>query len=313
MKIGLVGCGMVGAATAYTLVLEGVGRDLVLVDIDEDRARAEAADISHAVPFTPNMSVTAGDYSDLNGARLVIVTAGAAQKPGQTRLDVLDQNVPIFKDIIPKILTNAPEAVLVITTNPVDVLTQVSAVLARDHGVPSSRIIGSGTILDTARFRSLLGLRLGVAPQNVHAYVLGEHGDSEVLTWSSTTIGGMDLDDFCSQNQIAWCEDHRQDIDDNVRNAAYEIIKGKGSTYYGIGSSLTHLAKTIIYDRRHIVTVSTPTPDVAGVKDVSVSLPRLVGRQGVLTTFPAPVTHAERSALADSARVIQNAFNQTNL
>ena len=202
MKVGIIGAGAVGATTAYALVMRGVCREIVLVDLNQKRARAEADDILHAAPFTHPVRVTAGDYSDLQGSRVVIITAGAAQKPGETRLELLARNAAIFRSIVPQVIAYAREAILLVATNPVDVLTHLTADLADKYGIHRSRIIGSGTTLDTARFRAELGGHLGIDPPHVHGYVLGEHGDSELIPWSLVTVGGVPLDEFCRQWNI---------------------------------------------------------------------------------------------------------------
>ena len=198
MRIGIVGCGMVGSASAFALVMKGVGREIVLVDLNRARAEAEANDIYHAVPFAHPLTVRAGDYPELAGASVVVIAGGVAQKPGETRLQLLQRNADVFRQIIPSVLRNAPEAVLLVVTNPVDIMTHLAAHFAAEFSVPHTRIIGSGTTLDTARFRALLGRHFDVDPQHVHAYVLGEHGDSEVLAWSQATIAGLGLDEFAN-------------------------------------------------------------------------------------------------------------------
>lgn len=310
MKVGIIGSGFVGATAAYAMVMRHVVSDIVLVDIDKERARAEAADISHAVPFVHAVDVSAGDYEDLAGSKVVIVTAGAAQKPGETRLDLLTKNAKIFKQIVPSVLENAPDAVLLITTNPVDVMTHVAAQYAAKYDVPSSRVIGSGTTLDTARFRALLGKHLGVDPQHVHGYVVGEHGDSEVLTWSNVDIGGLPLQDYVAHCGIPFDEEIRQRIDDDVRNAAYQIIEAKGATYYGVGAALARIVDVINHDHRALLTVCTPMEDVAGVGDVTVSMPQLIGGEGVIATLPLDLSDEERAALHDSAQIIRDAIGE---
>jgi L-lactate dehydrogenase len=309
MKIGVVGSGLVGSTAAYALVMQGIGREIVLVDKNEARSQAEADDILHAVPFAHPLRVTAGDYADLKGSRVVIITAGVSQRPDETRLHLLERNAAVFQEVVHQILTYAPDAILLVATNPVDVMTHLAAHYAADLGVPSYRVIGSGTSLDTARFRTLLGSHFGVDPHHVHGYVIGEHGDSEVLTWSLVTIGGMTLEAFCRLRDICLDEDVQQTIDRKVRRAAYHIIAGKGSTYYGIGGALARIVDVIVHDQRAILTLCTPMSDVAGVTDVTVSLPHLVGGQGILTTFPLPLNEEETAALAASARVIRNAID----
>ena len=308
-KIGIIGSGFVGATAAYAMVMRGVGREIVLVDLNRARAEAEANDIFHAVPFAHSLDVHAGDYADLRGARVVVITAGVNQRPGENRLQLLERNAAVFRQVVPNILAHAPDAVLVVATNPVDVMTHFAAQLAAEEGVPSGRVLGSGTTLDTARFRTLLGRQLGVDTQHIHAYVLGEHGDSEVLTWSLVTVGGMGLEAFCQQQGIVLDEAVRAAIDEQVRRAAYYIIAGKGATYYGIGSALARIVDAILRDQRAILTVCTPLASVAGVTDVTVALPHLVGAAGILATMPPPLNTLEQAQLTASAQVVKGAIS----
>lgn len=308
MKIGIVGSGVVGATAAYALVMRGIGREIVLVDRNQARAQAEADDILHAIPFAHPLDIRAGDYPDLDGAAIVIITAGVAQHPGETRLQLLERNAEVFRTVVPGVLQHAPEAVLVVATNPVDVMTHLAARYAADFGVPGSRVIGSGTTLDTARFRALLGRYLGVDPQHVHAYVLGEHGDSEVLAWSEVSIGGIPLEEFCFERGREVTGEVRREIDQQVRTAAYRIIEGKGATYYGIGSALARIANVILHDQRSILTVCTPAREVAGVPDVTVALPNLIGGAGVLSTCLFGLSDDEYAGLRASAQIVRDAI-----
>ena len=216
------------STAAYALVMRGLGREIVLVDIDPKRAKSEAADINHAVPFANPIRIFQGEYADLKGCKVVIVSAGVGQRPGETRLELLGRNSTVFKEVIPSILAHAPQAILLIATNPVDIMTHMAARYAALDGVANSRVIGSGTTLDTARFRYLLAERLGVDAYHVHGYVVGEHGDSEVLLWSLVNIGGVLLQDYCQARQIVVDDAIRDQIDQKVRRAAYNIIEGKG-------------------------------------------------------------------------------------
>lgn len=310
MKVGIVGSGYVGATAGYALVMHGVGREVVLVDKDTARAEAEADDIRHAVPFAHSLEVRAGGYEALSECRVVLICAGVGQKPGETRLQLLKRNAQVFHEVVPAVLANAPESVLVVATNPVDVMTHLAARYAAACGVPQGRVLGSGTTLDTARFRSLLGSHCGIDPQHVHAHVIGEHGDSEVLTWSLVTVSGMPLESFAGLRGIDLSEPVRQEIDRQVRRAAYRIIAGKGATYYGIGSALARIVKVILYDQRSVMTVCLPTPEVEDVSNVTLSLPRLVGGAGVLETFPLPLGEVENAQLRESARVIRQALDE---
>jgi L-lactate dehydrogenase len=310
MKVGIVGSGFVGATAGYALVMQGVGREVVLVDKDTERAEAEADDIRHAVPFAHALEIRAGDYEALDECRIVVICAGVGQKPGETRLQLLRRNAQVFHDVVPSVLKNAPDAVLVVATNPVDVMTHIAARYAADCGVPRGRVLGSGTTLDTARFRSLLGEHCGVDPQHIHAHVIGEHGDSEVLTWSLVSVAGMPLESFVRLRGIDLSENVRQEIDRQVRRAAYTIINGKGATYYGIGGALARLVDVIIHDQRAVMTVCLPAPEVMDITNVTLSLPRLIGGTGVLETFPLPLSEKESSQLRESARVIRQALDE---
>jgi len=306
LKIGIVGSGAVGATAAYALVMRGVGREIVLVDRAAERARAEAADILHAVPFAHPLDVRAGGYSDLKGCRIVIVAAGVGQKPGETRLQLLARNAEVFREVVPEILRSAPDTILVVATNPVDLMTHLAARHAAAFGVPSHRVIGSGTTLDTARFRALVGL--GIDSNHVHGYVVGEHGDSEVLVWSRVTIGSIPLERFCELRGFTLDEEIRSQIDESVRRAAYHIIEGKGATHYGVGSALARIVSNILLDRRAIMTVCTPRPQIAGVDDVTVSLPHLLGGDGVREALPLILSAGEEAALRASALVVRRAL-----
>ena len=257
MKIGVVGCGMVGSTSAYALVMSGVGREIVMVDLNRARAEAEANDIYHAVPFAHPLAVRAGDYQDLAGAKVVVLSGGVAQRPGETRLQLLERNAEVFRQIVPSVLRHAPEAVLLVVTNPVDIMTHLAAEFASAFGVPATRVIGSGTTLDTARFRVLLGRHFGVDSHHVHGYVVGEHGDSEVLAWSQATIAGLSLEEFAKVYGTPLGGEQRRQIDEQVRRAAYHIINGKGATYFGIGSAVARIADVLLHDQRAILTICT--------------------------------------------------------
>jgi L-lactate dehydrogenase len=312
-KIGVVGAGMVGSASAFAMVMRGVGREIVLVDVNGARAEAEANDIFHAVPFANPMTVRAGDYADLEDAQVVVIAGGVAQKPGETRLQLLQRNAEVFREIVPAVVRAAPEALLLIVTNPVDIMTHVAARFATEYGVSSSRVLGSGTTLDTARFRALLGRHFDVDPQYVHGYVIGEHGDSEVLVWSQATIAGLGLDAFAAVHGTPLTPQDRQRIDDNVRRAAYHILAGKGATYYGIGSAVARIVDVLVHDQRAILTVCARVSGVAEFEDVTLALPRLLGGQGVLATIPLALTDTERDGLRRSAGILRDALASLQL
>lgn len=301
MKVGIVGTGMVGSAAGFALTLGGGASEIVLVDLNPARALAEAEDISHAVPFGRPVMVRAGDFADLAGAGVVILAAGVGQKPGETRLHLLERNAEVFRVVVGAVMQAAPEAILLVATNPVDVMTHVATRLS---GLPPARVIGSGTILDTARFRSLLGRHLGIAPQSVHAYVLGEHGDSEVLAWSAARAGSVPIASFAAQVGAAITDAVRAEIDAGVRRAAYRIIAGKGATWHGIGAGLARIVRAIAADEGAVLSLSGRTTDIGGIASVTLSLPRVLSRRGITAELRPDLDAAETAALAASARLL---------
>lgn len=310
MKVGIIGSGFVGATAAYAIMMRKSASDIILVDINEKRSIAEAQNIMHAVPFAEPVDVYAGTYQDLKDSKVIVIAAGASQKPGETRLELMERNASIMKDIISKIAEVNQKAILLVATNPVDIITHICAQIANDYGIPSSRVIGTGTTLGTARFRTLLGNYIGVDPQHVHTYVIGEHRDSEVLCWSNIDIGGVTFDDFIAHRNIEFNENIKKSIDDSVRFAAYKIIEGKGSTYYGIGGSIAKLVDVINRDNRAVLTVSVLTDDVEGVKNVTLSLPHLIGGEGDLGSLPLRINVQERKLLRRSAEIIKNKIDE---
>ena len=300
MKIGIIGCGFVGSSSAFAIALVGAATDLILVDFNADLAHAHAEDILHATPFSEPVRVAAGDYSTLKGAGLVVLACGVAQKPGESRLKLLERNVIVFQNVVPRVLEHAPDAILLIVSNPVDIMTQV---VTKISALPPERVIGSGTILDTARFRTLLAEHLGLAPHSVHAYVLGEHGDSEVLAWSSGKIGGVPVIEFAEQIGRRITDDVKARIDDGVRRAAYRIIEGKGATYYGIGAGIARIAKAIRDDEGAVLTLS----NIEGINGVSLSLPRVLKAKGIETTIQPMLSNEEEKALNRSAEILREA------
>lgn len=306
MKIGIIGAGYVGSATAFSLIMTSVAHKVILVDLNEKRAQAEAMDIAHAAPFASAGKIKAGNYTDLKGCEIVIVTAGANQKPGETRLDLLNRNVKIFENIIPQVVANAPDSILLIATNPVDIMTKVALKLS---GLSKTRVIGSGTVLDTARFRTLLGLYLGASTKSVHADVLGEHGDSEVLVWSSAEAGTLSLEEYAAQVGKELDEHIKSEITDGVVNAAYKIIDGKDATYYGIAGAITHICRAISNNEYAILTVSSNHDNVLGVNQVCMSLPTVINRQGVYRVIKPKISEREEKLLRISAQKISD-FSQ---
>lgn len=304
MKVGIIGCGLVGSSAAYAITLGGVAHEIVLIDLNAGLAQAQAEDILHATPFVSPVRIMAGDYAELEGSGLVILACGVGQRPGETRLQLLKRNAGVFETVVPQVMRYVPEAILLIASNPVDVITQMVSKIA---GIPSQRVIGSGTILDTARFRTLIAESLDVSPKSVHAYVVGEHGDSEVLLWSNAKVGGVSLPELVRQIGCEVTRETRMQIDDGVRRAAYRIIEGKGATYYGIGAGLARIVRAVRNDERVVLTVSTRTVDIADFPEVCFSLPRIVGAAGVVATLVPELSQEEQAALTKSVGVIQSA------
>ncbi len=311
MKIGIVGTGNVGSASAYACVLRGVGTELILYDKYPEFAEAQAEDILHATPFAYPVPVRAGALEELRGCGVIVISAGVGQKEGESRLDLLKRNAEVFRELIPKLLDASPDSILIVASNPVDVMTHMVAKIAEEsHGISQNRVIGSGTVLDTARFRAMLGAHLGVSSHSVHGYVLGEHGDSEVLQWSGTTVGNTPLADFAAQVGAPITESVRESIDNSVRNAAARIIKGKGATWYGIGGGIARIAQAVNDDEHAVISCSSPTSLCLGIEDVSLSLPRIVSSQGIENVSQPPLDEKEQAALKRSAEILKEATNE---
>lgn len=285
----------------------GLFSEMVLIDVDHDRAEGEALDISNGAPLIHPMKIYAGDYSDVSDAAMIVVTAGAAQKPGETRLDLVNKNVSIFKSIIPQIRESGFEGILLIVSNPVDVLTYAAYKMS---GLPASHVIGSGTVLDSARLKDALGAHLSVDPRNVHAYIIGEHGDSELAVWSSANVSGVPLADFCEMRGHFDHEASEKRIADEVKNAAYEIISKKHATYYGIAMSVRRLCTAIMRDEKHILPVSSLMTGEYGLTDISISMPAIVGRDGVECNVPVSLSNEEYAELHKSADALKEVIDQ---
>lgn len=301
-KVGVVGTGMVGTSFAYALMQRSLANELVLIDIDHARAEGEAMDLNHGLPFVRPMRIYAGTYADLAGADLIIIAAGANQRPGETRLDLLGRNAAIFREIIPAILAANDDGIIVVATNPVDILTTIGAQIA---GPAANRVIGSGTILDTARFRYLLGQHYGVDPRSVHAYIIGEHGDSELALWSLANIAGVRLVDFVGANGQGYDQAALDAILEQTRNAAYEIIKRKRATYYAIGLGLLSIAEAVLRDQHTVMTISSLMTGQYGVTDIAISLPTIVGRDGAEEVLNLPLSEQEVALFQRSAAILK--------
>ncbi|MGN1031616.1 MAG: L-lactate dehydrogenase [Butyricicoccaceae bacterium] len=308
-KCGIVGCGSVGAASAYTLAINGLFSELVLIDINREKAHGEAMDISHGISFARPCRVYAGDYADLADCGLVIIAAGVGQKPGESRLDLLRRNAAVMKTVIGSITAVNQECILLVVSNPVDLLTYMTLKIS---GFPPARVIGTGTVLDTARLKYLLGQRLHVDSRNVHAFIIGEHGDSELAVWSSANISGVDLNDYCGLTGSCGTE-CLKDIYENVRSSAYSIIDAKGATYYGIAMSVERIAECIVRDEHSVLPVSSLISGHYGVDQICLSLPCVVGRSGVQTVLDIPLDETEHRQLSKSAATLSELLNQLEL
>ncbi len=309
-KVALIGVGFVGSSFAYSLMIHGIVSEIVLIDIDRKRAEGEAMDLNHGLSFVQPARIWAGDYPDCEGADIVVITAGLAQKPGESRLELVDRNVEIFRQIIPKIKEYNKKCILLVATNPVDIMTYASLKLS---GFPSSRVIGSGTILDTSRLRYLLAEYLRVDPRNVHAYIIGEHGDSEVPVWSLANVAGTRLKDYCPVCGKKYDEQYLNTIFEQVKNAAYKIIELKGRTYYAIGLGLTRIVESIIRDENAVLTVSSFLQDYYGVSDICLSVPTIVNRKGVREVLKLPLEEEEIKKFQNSASILKNITQSLNL
>lgn len=302
-KVAIIGCGFVGSSSAFALMQSGLFSEMVLIDADVNRAEGEALDISHGLPFAKPMKIYAGGYEDIADAAIVIVTAGAGQKPGETRLDLVKKNVEIFKSIIPEIAKQDFKGILLIVANPVDILTYVAAKLSK---LPQGRVFGSGTVLDSARLKYLLGEHLDVDNRSVHAFIIGEHGDSEIAAWSSANVSGIPLNDFCEMRGYFKHEESMKKILEEVKNSAYEIIEKKRATYYGIAMSVRRICEAIIRDERSILPVSSIQKGEYGIGNVALSIPAIVGREGVEKVVPIKLSDTEKKELIKSAETLKN-------
>jgi L-lactate dehydrogenase len=309
-KVAVVGVGSVGASFAYSLMIHGLVSEISLIDVNAEKAMGEAMDLEHGLPFVQPARINAGDYEECADADIVVVAAGAAQKPGESRLNLVERNVAVFKQVIPRIKERNDHCVLLVATNPVDIVTYVSLKLS---GFPPNRVIGSGTILDTSRLRSLLGEHFKIDPRNVHAYIIGEHGDSEVPVWSSASIAGVNLKEYCPICGMKYEEQYLDRIFEQVKNAAYKIIELKGATYYAIGLGLTRIVESIIRDENAILTVSSLLQDYHGVSDVCLSVPSIVNKDGIVETIKLPLEEAEIKMFQKSAAIMKKLIQSLNI
>lgn len=304
-KVSIIGAGMVGSTTAYGLIASDITEEIAILDINEKLVKAQVMDLQHSVPFWGYTEIKKGDYKDLRDSKVVIITCGAAQKEGETRLDLLSKNAKIIKEIMPKVFKENPEIIVIMVTNPVDILTNIAIKMFPKK---KRQIFGSGTILDSARFRFLLGEKIDVNPKSVHAYIIGEHGDSELPLWSTVTVGNTPLDKFYKIKKK-----DKDKIFNQAKNAAYAIISGKQSTYYAIAAGLVKLTKAIFYDKKTVYTISHPLNGRFGIKDVSLSLPAVIGAKGVLKEVDLNLSTLEKKLLNQSAQALKKAEKDLKL
>ena len=303
-KIAVVGCGFVGATSAFAIMQSGQFSEMVLLDVNQEKAEGEAMDISHGTALTHPMRVYAGTYDDIADAAIIVVTAGAAQKPGETRLDLIHKNVSIFSGIMKEIRARKPEGIMLVVANPVDILTYYAA---KTSGMGEKRVFGSGTVLDTSRLRTLLSTKLDVDARNIHAYIVGEHGDSEIVCWSNADVSGVPLADFFALRGMGDMdiEETQKEISDDVKNSAYEIIAKKRATYYGIGMAVSRICRAIAKDEKSVLPVSVVLNGEYGITDCALSVPAIVCRSGIEELVPVAMSEEERVALVQSADVLK--------
>ena len=304
-KAAMIGCGAVGATSAFSLMQSGLFSELVLIDANQQKAEGEATDLSHGLPFGRPMKINAGTYDDLADCYLIIITAGAAQKPDETRIDLVNKNVKIFKSIIPEIVKRNTEGILLVVSNPVDILTYVTLKLS---GFPTNRVIGSGTVLDTARLKYLLGEHLQVDSRSIHAFIIGEHGDSELAVWSSANVSGVDLNHFCELRGHYNHMEAMERIYTDVRDSAYEIIEKKGATYYGIGMALTRITRAVFGNESSVLTVSAMLRGEYGQKDVFVGVPCIVNRSGIQRVLELNLSEEEQARFSASCETLRESY-----
>ena len=309
-KIAIIGCGFVGSASAFALMQSKMFSEIVLIDADKDKAEGEAMDISHGIPFVGNMKIYAGSYDDIVDASIIVITAGAGQKPGETRLDLVHKNVGIFKSIIPEIAKRNCRGILLVVANPVDILTYTALKLS---GFEENRVIGSGTVLDTARLKFQLGEHLSVDSQSVHAYIIGEHGDSEIAVWSSANVSGIPLDDFCEMRGHYNHDKSQENIAEKVKNSAYEIIAKKRATYYGVAMAVKRICEAIIRDEKSILPISSMMHGEFGIDDVVLSMPSIVGANGLETKVPISLSEDEEINLKKSADTLRSILDDCEI
>lgn len=309
-KVAIIGCGFVGSSSAFAIMQSGLFTEMVLIDAVADKAEGEALDIAHGLPFAKPMTITAGNYDDIQDAAIIIVTAGAAQKPGETRLDLVKKNVGIFKTIIPELKKRDCGGILLIVANPVDILTYVAAKLS---GFPENRVFGSGTTLDSSRLKYLLGEHLSIDARSIHAWVIGEHGDSEIVAWSQANVSGVPISRICELRGYTTHDENMQKIADDVKNSAYKIIEKKHATYYGVAMAVRRICEAIVRDERSILPISTIQHGAHGISYVALSMPTVVGADGAGTQIPLELSENEEKELQESAKTLKDVLDSIEL
>ncbi|MGH4050941.1 MAG: L-lactate dehydrogenase [Clostridium sp.] len=302
-KISIIGAGFVGSTTAFALMTGSLASEIVIVDINKEKAEGEAMDLSHGVSFVRPIEITSGDYLDTKDSDIVIITAGVGQKTGESRLDCISKNLKIFKSIVPQVVKYSPDSILLVVSNPVDILTYITYKLS---GFPSNRVIGSGTVLDTSRFKYLLSKHFEIDPRNIHTYIMGEHGDSEIATWSLTSIAGMNVDEYCAICDKNCGGQLKFDIYKEVKESAYIIIKKKGATYYAVALAIKRIVEAILSNENSILTVSSLLKGEYGIKDIYMGVPTVVGREGVKKILEVKLSMEENDKLLESSKVLKS-------
>ena len=309
-KISIIGAGFVGSTTAFALMTGGLASEIVIVDINKDKAEGEAMDLSHGASFVRPIDITSGEYADTKDSDIVIITAGIGQKPGETRLDCITKNLKVFKSIVPEVVKYSPNSILLVVSNPVDILTYITYKLS---GFPSHRVIGSGTVLDTSRFKYLLSQHFEIDARNIHTYIMGEHGDSEIATWSLTSIAGMNVDEYCDICLKNCGGELKDNIYEEVKEAAYKVIEKKGATYYAVALAIKRIVEAILRNENSILTVSSLLKGEFGIDEVYMGVPTILGRDGVKKILQVTLNAEESKQLIDSSKVLKSVIKDSNI
>ena len=309
-KISIIGAGFVGSTTAFALMTSGLASEIVIVDINKEKAEGEAMDLSHGAPFVRPIDITSGEYSDTKDSDIIIITAGIGPKPGDTRLTCISKNLKVFQSIIPEVVKFSPNSILVIVSNPVDILTYIAYKLS---GFPSNRVIGSGTVLDTSRLKYILSQRFEVDARNIHTYIMGEHGDSEIATWSLTSIAGMNVDEYCDICSEKCDEEMKFNIHNDVKRAGYNVLEKKGATYYAVALAIKRIVEAILSNENSILTVSSLLKGEYGIQEVYMGVPTILGREGVKKILQVKLNEDENNQLVESSKVLKSVIKDSKI